>query len=75
MHTYMQAAQCVGRVIRSKTDYGIMVLADQRYARTDKKNKLPSWIRKYIKDTHTVSVDDLSVSVCMYVYILRTLIW
>jgi DNA excision repair protein ERCC-2 len=26
-----QAAQCVGRVIRSKTDYGIVVLADSRY--------------------------------------------
>jgi DNA excision repair protein ERCC-2 len=27
-----QASQCMGRVIRSKTDYGIMILADQRYA-------------------------------------------
>jgi DNA excision repair protein ERCC-2 len=26
-----QAAQCVGRVIRSKVDYGIMVFADRRY--------------------------------------------
>jgi DNA excision repair protein ERCC-2 len=26
-----QAAQCVGRVIRSKLDYGIMVFADRRY--------------------------------------------
>jgi DNA excision repair protein ERCC-2 len=26
-----QAAQCVGRVIRSKMDYGIMVFADRRY--------------------------------------------
>lgn len=25
-----QAAQCVGRVIRSKTDYGIVILADSR---------------------------------------------
>ena len=42
-----QASQCMGRVIRSKTDYGIMVLADQRYARADKRNKLPTWIRQY----------------------------
>jgi DNA excision repair protein ERCC-2 len=42
------AAQCVGRVIRSKMDYGIMVFADYRYARGDKRGKLPEWIRKYL---------------------------
>jgi DNA excision repair protein ERCC-2 len=26
-----QSAQCVGRVIRSKTDYGIVILADARF--------------------------------------------
>jgi hypothetical protein len=26
-----QAAQCVGRVIRSKSDYGMMIFADKRY--------------------------------------------
>ena len=26
-----QAAQCAGRVIRSKADYGLMVFADARY--------------------------------------------
>src|SRR4051794_40447466 len=38
------AAQCVGRVIRGKSDYGIMVFADKRYNRADKKEKLPQWI-------------------------------
>lgn len=51
------AAQCVGRVIRGlsfanlciylsagKTDYGIMILADKRYNRVDKRAKLPPWI-------------------------------
>ena len=28
-----QTSQCVGRVIRSKTDYGLMILADSRYNR------------------------------------------
>ena len=42
------AAQCVGRVIRSKTDYGIMVLADFRYARFDKRSKLPLWIQNFL---------------------------
>ena len=41
-----QTSQCMGRVIRSKQDYGIMILADQRYARADKRQKLPGWIRE-----------------------------
>lgn len=30
--TQRQAAQCVGRVIRSKADYGMMIFADKRYS-------------------------------------------
>jgi len=26
--SFVQASQCVGRIIRSKTDYGIMIFAD-----------------------------------------------
>lgn len=47
-----QAAQCVGRVIRSKADYGMMVFADKRYQRHDKRDKLPSWITSHLKDSH-----------------------
>lgn len=36
------AAQCLGRVLRGKDDYGIMVLADRRFQR--KKPQLPRWI-------------------------------
>lgn len=39
-----QTAQCAGRVIRNKNDYGVVVFADKRYARADKRNKLPQWI-------------------------------
>ena len=42
------ASQCVGRVIRSKLDYGIMVFADYRYAKADKRGKLPDWIQKFL---------------------------
>ena len=31
-----QAAQCAGRVIRGKTDYGLVVFGDKRYDRADK---------------------------------------
>lgn len=44
------AAQCVGRAIRGKTDYGIMVFADKRFARADKRGKLPRWIQEHLKD-------------------------
>ncbi|XP_034940132.1 general transcription and DNA repair factor IIH helicase subunit XPD [Chelonus insularis] len=44
------AAQCVGRAIRGKTDYGIMVFADKRFSRADKKTKLPKWIQEHLSD-------------------------
>ncbi|CAG12711.1 unnamed protein product, partial [Tetraodon nigroviridis] len=44
------AAQCVGRAIRGKTDYGLMIFADKRYARMDKRGKLPRWIQEHISD-------------------------
>ena len=45
-----QASQCVGRVIRSKTDYGLMIFADSRYNRHDKRSKLPKWILQFLTD-------------------------
>mmetsp|Transcript_7086 Transcript_7086/g.11927 ORF Transcript_7086/g.11927 Transcript_7086/m.11927 type:complete len:984 (+) Transcript_7086:163-3114(+) len=46
-----QSAQCVGRVIRSKTDYGVVVLADSRYNRADKRDKFPPWILRFLRET------------------------
>jgi DNA excision repair protein ERCC-2 len=46
------AAQCLGRVLRGKTDYGLMVLADKRYARADKRAKLPKWIAGAVSQGH-----------------------
>ena len=47
------AAQCIGRVLRGKTDYGIMIMADKRFGRQDKKGKLPKWIQEHLKDSMT----------------------
>jgi DNA excision repair protein ERCC-2 len=53
-----QTSQCVGRVLRSKYDYGLMIFADKRYARADKKDKLPQWIRSHIEPgADNVSID------------------
>eukprot|EP00920_Eleutheroschizon_duboscqi_P006534 GHVT01015475.1.p1 GENE.GHVT01015475.1~~GHVT01015475.1.p1 ORF type:complete len:456 (-),score=70.68 GHVT01015475.1:608-1975(-) len=58
-----QAAQCVGRVIRNKSDYGLMVLADCRYSRADKRNKLPPWILKYLDNAHLALTTETAISV------------
>lgn len=58
-----QAAQCIGRVIRNKTDYGIMILADQRYNRIDKRNKLPAWIAQHVKDEYLNLSTDAAIAI------------
>jgi len=53
-----QTAQCVGRVIRKKNDYGIMIFADKRFAHLDKREKLPKWIKNYIEPANVnISTD------------------
>ncbi len=58
-----QAAQCVGRVIRSKGDYGLMVFADKRYSRHDKRDKLPGWITAQLRDSHMSLSTDMLMTV------------
>jgi len=43
-----QASQCLGRIVRSKSDYGLMVFADLRYSRQDMRRKLPRWIQQFM---------------------------
>lgn len=56
-----QAAQCVGRVIRSKADYGMMIFADKRYSRHDKRSKLPGWILSHLHDAHLNLSTDMAL--------------
>merc|ERR1719426_198465 len=56
-----QASQCLGRVIRSKRDYGVMVFADQRYARADKRTKIPDWIQAFLEPGHVMMGTDVAV--------------
>lgn len=56
-----QASQCLGRVIRSKRDYGVMIFADQRYARQDKRSKIPDWIRSFLEPGHVMMASDVAV--------------
>ncbi|KAJ5711285.1 hypothetical protein N7488_005441 [Penicillium malachiteum] len=54
------AAQCLGRVLRGKDDYGVMVLADRRFER--KRNQLPKWINQAMLDSETNLSTDMAVS-------------
>ena len=56
-----QAAQCAGRVIRGKNDYGLVIFADNRYNKHDKKSKLPQWIQQFMTD----GLSNLSTDVAM----------
>lgn len=58
-----QAAQCVGRVIRSKADYGMMIFADKRYSRHDKRSKLPGWILSHLQDAHLNLSTDMALHI------------
>ncbi|XP_058072574.1 general transcription and DNA repair factor IIH helicase subunit XPD isoform X1 [Magnolia sinica] len=58
-----QAAQCVGRVIRSKSDYGMMIFADKRYSRHDKRSKLPGWILSHLRDAHLNLSTDMALHI------------
>ncbi|KAK8693900.1 hypothetical protein V6N13_071467 [Hibiscus sabdariffa] len=58
-----QAAQCVGRVIRSKADYGMMIFADKRYSRHDKRSKLPSWILSHLREVNLNLSTDMALHI------------
>lgn len=57
------SAQCVGRVIRSKRDYGVMVFGDMRYARQDKRTKLPLWVQQAMRPAHLALTPELAAAV------------
>lgn len=54
------AAQCLGRVLRGKDDYGIMVLADRRFK--NKKGQLPKWISQALYDSDTNLSTDMALA-------------
>lgn len=51
-----QAAQCAGRVIRNKNDYGVVMFADRRFARVKLRSKLPKWIAQFLT-TESMDLD------------------
>lgn len=54
------AAQCLGRVLRGKDDYGVMVLADRRFSR--KKGQLPKWIAQGLSEADLNLSTDMAIA-------------
>ena len=54
------AAQCLGRVLRGKDDYGVMVLADRRFQK--KRSQLPKWINQALLEADTGLSTDMAVA-------------
>jgi DNA excision repair protein ERCC-2 len=50
-------------VIRSKTDYAVVIFADLRYTRNDKRKKLPLWVQKQMEAPHTNLAADVALEV------------
>lgn len=53
------AAQCLGRVLRGKDDYGVMILADRRFQK--KRTQLPKWISQGLLESETNLSTDMAV--------------
>ena len=62
-----QTSQCVGRVLRSKYDYGMMIFADKRYKSKSYLDKLPTWIRDQLFNSKTACHTDLSTDITVQV--------
>ncbi|GAD98072.1 TFIIH complex helicase Rad3, putative [Paecilomyces variotii No. 5] len=54
------AAQCLGRVLRGKDDYGVMVLADRRFQK--KRTQLPKWINQAMLESETNLSTDMAAA-------------
>ena len=54
--------------MRKKTDYGMMILADARFKRFSRYDKLPKWIKKCLKDENIDITFENAFSVCSDFY-------
>ncbi|KIH57306.1 DNA repair helicase [Ancylostoma duodenale] len=69
-------AQCMGRALRGKTDYGLMIFADKRFSRQDKRGKLPRWMQEYLEPASTnLSIDEAVQLSRRFLILLRSDRW
>uniref|UniRef100_A0A7S0CC72 DNA 5'-3' helicase n=1 Tax=Proboscia inermis TaxID=420281 RepID=A0A7S0CC72_9STRA len=56
-----QVAKCFGRILRSKSDYGLLIFADSRFSRMDKRSQLPKWMVQSLSEAHLNLSTDVAV--------------
>lgn len=65
--THTSHAQTLGQLHESRSslhtphDPGMMIFADKRYQRHDKRDKLPQWITRHLKEAHMNLSTDMMV--------------
>jgi len=57
-----QVAKCFGRAIRSKTDCSVLVFADSRFHKNDKRTKLPGWVGQFLTEGQQDLTTDMAVA-------------
>ncbi|KAM0681669.1 TFIIH/NER complex ATP-dependent 5'-3' DNA helicase subunit [Glugoides intestinalis] len=62
------AAQCLGRVLRNKTDYGLMIMADQRFGMQNKITKMPKWIQERLEKGNSGLSTDMALVIAKAFY-------
>lgn len=56
--------QCIGRAVRHKNDYAVVLLVDERYNRSSTKNALPGWIKRSLRVSDSNGAFKLIEKVC-----------
>jgi Fanconi anemia group J protein len=49
--TFQPVNQTIGRIIRNKSDYGVVILIDQRYEKNANFEHLSEWFTKTIRSS------------------------
>ncbi len=62
------AAQCWGRAVRNKNDYGLMIMADHRFGLDSKITKLPKWIQGYIEKGNVGISIEMAMNISKHFY-------
>lgn len=57
-----QVSKCFGRIVRSKTDYGLLIFADIRFHKPLQKTKLPGWITQFLGEHQQDITTDTAVA-------------